>query len=103
MCRRMGRTQGTEMKLVDNWRQWPRMYSQWAFVTIGALQANVLAFMSTDQLSAAILFYPAMTWAGLISSVTTALAVSGFAGRLISQSLGPVEADIPTEPMDHGK
>ncbi len=75
------------MKLIDNWRQWPRMYSQWAFITIGMLQANVLAFMTPEQLAAPVLFLQAITWGELTQGVTTGLAVSGFIGRLISQGI----------------
>lgn len=75
------------IKLVDDWRNWPRMYSQWAFATIGGIQASVLAFVSPEILAAPILFFPSMTWAGFISSLTAFLAVSGFVGRLIAQDL----------------
>jgi hypothetical protein len=75
------------IKLVDNWRSWPRMYSQWAFATIGGIQGSVLAFVPAETLAAPILFFPSMTWAGFISSVTAFLAISGFIGRLISQDL----------------
>lgn len=77
------------MKLIDNWRQWPRMYSQWAFATIAAFQASVLAFISAETLAAPVLFYPALTWGGLASSVTAFLAVTGFIGRLIAQDIRP--------------
>jgi len=73
------------MKLIDNWRQWPRMYSQWAFATIAALQGSVLGFISAQTLASPILFFPTMTWGGLANSITAFLAVSGFIGRLIDQ------------------
>lgn len=79
------------MRLIDNWRQWPRMYSQWAFTTIAGIQGSVLAFMTKDQLDAPVLFYPSLTWGAAVAAVTTALAVSGFVGRLIAQ-------DIPAAP-----
>lgn len=74
------------MKLIDNWKQWPKMYSQWAFITIAALQANVLVFLSTSQLAAPALFVSA-TWGELIQSVTAGLAVTGFFARLIDQGI----------------
>ncbi|MEY4952503.1 MAG: hypothetical protein RL299_927 [Pseudomonadota bacterium] len=76
-----------QLKLIDNWRQWPRMYSQWAFATIGGIQASILAFVSPEILAAPILFFPSMTWGGFTSSLTAFLAISGFFGRLISQDL----------------
>lgn len=80
------------MKLIENWRQWPKMYSQWAFITIGALQANVLAFMPPNYLTAPTLFISNMIWGELISGVTVALAVTGFIARLVHQGLsGQVE------------
>jgi hypothetical protein len=83
------------MKLIDNWRQWPRMYSQWAFATILGLQGSVLAFLSSDQLAAPLLPWLTLTWGQAIQSLTAALAVSGFVGRLISQS---IDEPAPTEP-----
>lgn len=81
------------MKLIDNWRQWPKMYSQWAFITIGALQANVLVFMPPNYLAAPTLFISNMTWGELISGITVGLAVSGFIARLVHQGLtGEVQA-----------
>lgn len=80
------------MKLIDTWRQWPRMYSQWAALTIVALQTTVLAVISTETLAAPILFYPSMTWGTLASSVTAFLAVSGFVGRLLDQGIGETPA-----------
>jgi hypothetical protein len=83
------------MKLIDNWRQWPRMYSQWAFTTIAGIQGSVLAFVAPDILAAPVLFLggigiPAeMTWGGAIAGVTAFLAVTGFVGRLIAQDLPP--------------
>lgn len=72
------------MKLIDNWRQWPRMYSTWAFGSIATIQAAT-AFIAADVLQAQVLL-SSYTWQGLISSVTAFLAISGMVGRLIAQN-----------------
>lgn len=74
------------MKLVENWRQWWRWYSTWAFASIATIQASVLAFLSSEQLAAPILFYPAWTWGQAAQAVVAFLAVTGGVGRLISQA-----------------
>ena len=73
------------MKLIDNWRDAPRWYSTWAFTSIATIQASVLAFLSSEQLSAPILFYPSWTWGQGAQAVVAFLAVTGGIGRLISQ------------------
>ena len=73
------------MTLIENWRDWPRMYSIWAFASIATIQGSVLAFISPEQLATAILFYPSMTWGGAVQSVVAFLAISGGIGRLIHQ------------------
>jgi hypothetical protein len=73
------------MKLIENWREAPRMYSMWAFTSIATIQGSVLAFINPEQLAAAILFYPSMTWGGLVQAVIAFLAVTGGIGRLIYQ------------------
>lgn len=74
------------MRLIDNWRQWPRMYSQWAAAAILGLQGGVLVYLTPEQLAAPTFFLD-YTWGQVASGVTAALAVSGFIGRLISQDL----------------
>lgn len=73
------------MKLIDNWRDWPKFYSTWAFASIATIQGSMLAFITPEQLQAAILFYPSLTWGGLSQSVVAFLAVTGGIGRLIAQ------------------
>lgn len=73
------------MKLIENWRDWPRMYSQRAFATIVLVQGSVLAFLTPEQLAAPVLFYPALTWGAAIQGFIALLAVTGFIGRLLSQ------------------
>jgi hypothetical protein len=73
------------MKLIENWREAPRMYSMWAFGSIATIQGSVLAFITPEQLSAAILFYPVMTWGGLVQAVVAFLAITGGIGRMIYQ------------------
>jgi len=73
------------MKLIDNWRQWPKMYSTWAFGSIATIQ-TATAFIAADVLQAQVLFFAGYTWQGLISSATAFLAISGMVGRLIAQN-----------------
>lgn len=73
------------MKLIEDWRQAPRWYSTWAFTSIATIQASVLAFISSEQLAAPILFYPSWTWGQAAQAVVAFLAVTGGVGRLISQ------------------
>lgn len=79
------------MKLIENWRDAPRWYSTWAFASIATIQGSVLAFITPEQLEAAILFYPSMTWAALVQAVVAFLAVTGGIGRLIYQ---PKKEDV---------
>lgn len=74
------------MQLIENWRDAPRWYSTWAFASIATIQASVLAFLTPEQLGAAILFYPSMTWGGATQAVVAFLAVTGGLGRLIAQT-----------------
>ena len=73
------------MKLIDNWRDAPRMYSMWAFTSIATIQGSVLAFIAPEQLAAPVLFMPEWTWGALSQAVVACLAVTGGIGRLISQ------------------
>ena len=79
------------MQLIDNWRQWPKMYSTWAFGSIATIQAAT-AFIAADVLAARVPFID-YTWQGLISSATAFLAISGMVGRLVAQ--GNVEDKPP--------
>jgi hypothetical protein len=74
------------MKLIDNWRQAPRMYSVQALAAIAAVQAAA-AYLSAEQLAAQVLFYPQWTWGGLIQGVTAFLGITGTFARLIAQDL----------------
>ena len=74
------------MKLIDDWRDAPRMYSMWAFASIATIQGSVLAFVTAEQLAARILFAPAWTYAEAVQAVVAFLAISGGIGRLLSQS-----------------
>lgn len=74
-----------KLSLIDNWRDWPKFYSTWAFGSIATIQGYLLAFISPEQLLSPILFYPSMTWGGLSQSVVAALAVTGSIARIIAQ------------------
>ena len=73
------------IQLIENWRDWPRMYSMWAFATIATLQGSILAFIPTEQLAAPILFWPALTWGGAFQALVAFLAITGGIGRLVAQ------------------
>lgn len=74
------------MNLIKNWRDAWKWYSTWAFASIATIQASVLAFLSSEQLAAPILFYPSWTWGQAAQAVVAFLAVTGGVGRLISQA-----------------
>lgn len=74
------------MKLINDWRQAPKFYSTWAFASIATIQASVLTFITPEQLTAPILFYPSWTWGAAAQAVVAFLAVTGGIGRLISQT-----------------
>lgn len=74
------------MKLIDNWRDAPRMYSMWAFTSIATIQGSVLAFITPEQMATPVLFLSGWTWGALAQAVVAFLAVTGGVGRLISQS-----------------
>jgi len=83
------------MKLIEDWRKWPRFYSTWAFGSIATIQTSA-AFLSEKILASHVALLPAdVTWAGLISSATAFLAISGAVGRLIDQNGAPLD---PKEP-----
>jgi hypothetical protein len=75
------------MKLIDDWRQAPRMYSIWALAAITTIQGSVLAFLSPAQLAAIVTGLPGWTYGELLQSVVAFLAVTGGIGRLIAQEV----------------
>jgi len=75
------------MKLIENWRQAPRMYSMWALAAITTIQGSVLAFLSPEQLAAIVTGLPGWTWGELLQSAVAFLAVTGGIGRLITQDV----------------
>lgn len=77
------------MRIIDNWRDAPRMYSIWAFGAIGTIQGSLLAFVSEEQLAARVLFAPTWTYGEIAQAVVAALALSGTVGRLIAQQPTP--------------
>lgn len=81
------------IKLIDNWKQAPRMYSIWAFTSIATLQGSVMTFITQEQLQAPILLYPSLTYGTALQAVITFLAVTGGIGRMIAQPV-PVEAKV---------
>lgn len=74
------------MKLIENWRQAPLMYSVQALAAIAAIQ-GAAAYLSAEQLAAPVLFWPSVTWGGAIQSITAFLGVTGSVARLIAQDL----------------
>lgn len=77
------------IKLIDDWKQAPRMYSIWAFTSIATLQGSVMAFITQEQLQAPILLYPSMTYGTALQAVIAFLAVTGGIGRMIAQPVAP--------------
>ena len=74
------------MKLIDNWRQAPRMYSVQALAAIAAIQ-GAQAYLTAEQLAAPILFAPDWTYASALQAATAFLGISGLVARLIAQDL----------------
>ncbi len=74
------------MKLIENWRQAPRMYSVQALAAIAALQAAA-AYLTPEQMAAPILFAPGWTYAAALQAVTAFLGITGMLARLIAQDL----------------
>lgn len=74
------------MKLIDNWKQAPRMYSVQALAAIAALQA-AQAYLTAEQLAAPILFAPDWTYGSALHAVTAFLGITGLLARLIAQDL----------------
>ncbi len=74
------------MKMVENWRESWRWFSQWAFVMAGSLQTTWVALPPNLQTA-----LPAT----VVSSVAAAICVLGFVGRLIDQGKKYDPADRP--------
>jgi hypothetical protein len=74
------------MKLIDNWKQAPRMYSVQALAVIATIQ-GAAAYLSPEQLASQIPFLAAWTWGGAIQSATSFLGITGLVARLIAQDL----------------
>ncbi len=74
------------MKLVDNWRECRKWFSQWAFVAAGALQTTWVALPPNLQSA-----LPAT----VISSIAAIICALGFLGRLIDQGKKDDPADRP--------
>lgn len=74
------------MKLVDNWRALPRMYSVQAMAAIVAIQASSAAL---EALKAGMLAAPVpllgITLAEATTGLTTLLALTGIVGRAVAQ------------------
>lgn len=62
--------------LIPEWKKWPRMFSQWAFISAGALQGGWLLLSEVQRAS-----IPA-EW---VQYLTITIVVLGFIGRLIPQ------------------
>lgn len=86
------------MKLIDNWRDAPRMISVRALALIAAVQ-SVLAVVPNDYLDLVVPFTAATTWRGLAVALTIAAAAIGAIGRLIDQSIAtdPAPPEPPTQ------
>ena len=83
------------MRLIEDWRQWPRFYSTWAFGSIATIQGGA-AFLSAEIIVMHVPLAPMhVTWATLISSVTAFLAISGAIGRILAQSPAPAVEKEP--------
>lgn len=75
------------MKLVDNWRDVPRMISVQMLALIATVQ-GILAAATPEQVASLVPFTMSTTWANLGSTVTLTAAVIGGIGRFIDQGLG---------------
>lgn len=73
------------MKLIDNWKQAPRMFSMWAYAAASAIQG---AWLMLDEAQRASL---KGEW---VAGITIAIVVLGAIGRLVQQdSLSTDQAD----------
>lgn len=76
------------MKLIDDWRKLPRMYSVWAMAMVVAIQTSVSTYITPEMLSAHILLFPDWTYDMLQKAVTAFLGITGMIGRAITQDFG---------------
>lgn len=74
------------MKLIENWKQAPRMYSVQALAAITTLQ-GIGAYLSAEQLAAPIVFLPDWTCGAALQAATAFLGITGTIARLIAQDL----------------
>ena len=74
------------MKLIENWKQAPRMYSVQALAAITALQ-GIGAYLSAEHLAAPIVFMPDWTYGAALQAATAFLGITGTISRLIAQDL----------------
>lgn len=77
----------SDLKLVENWRQWYRMLSVQMLLVIGGVQ-GILAVLSPQQTMRIVPFAATMTWADLGTALTVIAAAIGFIGRFVDQNLG---------------
>jgi hypothetical protein len=75
-----------KVRLIDNWRQAPRMYSVQALAIIATLQ-GAQTYLTAEQLAAPILFAPDWTYGSALSAVTAFVGITGLVARLIAQDL----------------
>lgn len=64
------------VKLIPEWKRWYRMFSQWAFVSAGALQGVWLVLDEAQKQTLP---------DGAVNVITGIVVVLGFVGRLIDQ------------------
>jgi len=74
------------VKLIDNWKQAPKMYSVQALALIGTLQ-GIAAYLTPEQLAAPMLFAVDWTYGGAIQAVSAFAGITGTVARLIAQDL----------------
>lgn len=75
------------MKLVKNWRESWKWYSQWAFAAISTISGagGITAYLTPAMLTSRVLFLPTWTWGEVVLSVIAILGITGGIGRMISQ------------------
>lgn len=74
------------MKLIENWKQAPRMYSVQAFAAIAAIQ-GMAVYLSAEQMASPIIFLPEWTYGAAMQAATAFLGITGMVARLIAQDL----------------
>lgn len=77
------------MKLIENWRQWYRMFSVQMLLFITGLQ-GILAVLPPDAQDARLPFIDA-TYREVGLALTIAAAVFGMVGRMIDQGIAKTE------------